>query len=107
VIITGAGSGIGLIAARELARVGAAVIAAVRDPSKARPALAKLAGSVEVRQLDVSDRRASWISVEADDLSVLDESSPVGVRLTGGKCPFEGYGQDIMELEKAVLTSSG
>jgi NAD(P)-dependent dehydrogenase (short-subunit alcohol dehydrogenase family) len=55
VIITGAGSGIGLIAARELARVGAAVIAAVRDPSKARPALAKLAGSVEVRQLDVSD----------------------------------------------------
>src|ERR1700685_2305799 len=55
VIITGAGSGIGLIAARELARVGAAVIAAVRDTSKARPALAKLAGSVEVRQLDVSD----------------------------------------------------
>jgi NAD(P)-dependent dehydrogenase (short-subunit alcohol dehydrogenase family) len=55
VIITGAGSGIGLIAARELARVGATVIAAVRDPAKARPALAKLAGSVEVRQLDVSD----------------------------------------------------
>ena len=55
VIITRAGSGIGLIAARELARVGATVIAAVRDPAKARPALAKLAGSVEVRQLDVSD----------------------------------------------------
>lgn len=55
VIITGAGSGIGLIAARELARVGATVIAAVRDPAKARPALAKLAGSVEVRHLDVSD----------------------------------------------------
>ena len=31
------------------------MIAAVRDPAKARPALAKLAGSVEVRHLDVSD----------------------------------------------------
>jgi hypothetical protein len=55
----------------------------------------------------VSDRRASWISVEADDLSVLDESGPVGVLLTGGKCPFKGCGWDIMEMEKAVLTSSG
>jgi NAD(P)-dependent dehydrogenase (short-subunit alcohol dehydrogenase family) len=55
VIITGAGSGIGLIAARELARVGARVVAAVRDPAKARLALANVAGPVEVRHLDVSD----------------------------------------------------
>ncbi len=55
VVITGAGSGIGLIAARELAGVGARVVAAVRDPAKARPALADVAGWVEVRQLDVSD----------------------------------------------------
>jgi NAD(P)-dependent dehydrogenase (short-subunit alcohol dehydrogenase family) len=55
VVITGAGSGIGLIAARELARVGATVVAAVRDPGKARPTLAEAAGSVHVRQLDVSD----------------------------------------------------
>jgi NAD(P)-dependent dehydrogenase (short-subunit alcohol dehydrogenase family) len=55
VVITGAGSGVGLIAARELARIGARVVAAVRDPARARPALAGLAGSVEIRQLDVSD----------------------------------------------------
>jgi NAD(P)-dependent dehydrogenase (short-subunit alcohol dehydrogenase family) len=55
VVITGAGSGLGLIAARELARVGATVIAAVRDPAKAQPALAEIAGSVEIRPLDVSD----------------------------------------------------
>ena len=33
VVITGAGSGIGLIAARALASAGASVIAAVRDPA--------------------------------------------------------------------------
>ena len=55
VVITGAGSGIGLIAARELARAGASVVAAVRDPAKARAALAGVAGPVQVRQLDVSD----------------------------------------------------
>jgi NAD(P)-dependent dehydrogenase (short-subunit alcohol dehydrogenase family) len=55
VVITGAGRGIGLIAARELARMGATVVAAVRDPAKARPTLAEVAGSVHVRQLDVSD----------------------------------------------------
>ena len=55
VVITGAGSGIGLIAARELARGGAKVVAAVRDPAKARSALAAVPGSVEIRQLDVSD----------------------------------------------------
>jgi NAD(P)-dependent dehydrogenase (short-subunit alcohol dehydrogenase family) len=55
VVITGAGSGIGLIAARELVRAGARVIAAVRDPAKARPALAVVAGLIEIRQLDVSD----------------------------------------------------
>jgi NAD(P)-dependent dehydrogenase (short-subunit alcohol dehydrogenase family) len=58
VVITGAGSGIGLIAARELAGAGARVIAAVRDPARARAALAGAADparSVEIRQLDVSD----------------------------------------------------
>jgi hypothetical protein len=59
VVITGAGSGIGLFAARELAGVGATVVAAVRDPAKARPALARVAGSVEIRRLDVSDLGSS------------------------------------------------
>ncbi len=67
VVITGAGSGIGLIAARELARVGARVVAAVRDPAKARAALADVAGAVEIRPLDVSDLGSIRAFVDATE----------------------------------------
>jgi NAD(P)-dependent dehydrogenase (short-subunit alcohol dehydrogenase family) len=70
VVITGAGSGIGLIAARELARVGATVVAAVRDPTKARPALADVAGSVQIRPLDVSDLGSIRAFVDATEGTV-------------------------------------
>ena len=70
VMITGAGSGIGLIAARELARVGATVVAAVRDPAKARPALADAAGRVELRQLDVSDLESVRAFADATETAV-------------------------------------
>jgi NAD(P)-dependent dehydrogenase (short-subunit alcohol dehydrogenase family) len=55
VVITGANSGIGLIAARELARVGARTIVAVRDPQKGERAAAAIDGDVEVRRLDLAD----------------------------------------------------
>jgi len=67
VVITGAGSGIGLVAARELARAGATVVAAVRDPAKARAALAGVAGSVEIRPLDVSDLGSIRAFVDATE----------------------------------------
>ncbi len=55
VLITGASSGIGLVAARELARVGARVVLAVRDVEKGRRAIAGAPGTFEVERLDVSD----------------------------------------------------
>lgn len=55
VLVTGAGSGIGLITARELARVGATVVLGVRDVDKGRAAVAGLPGEFDVRHLDVSD----------------------------------------------------
>jgi NAD(P)-dependent dehydrogenase (short-subunit alcohol dehydrogenase family) len=55
VLITGAGSGIGLITARELGRVGACVVLAVRDTQKGRRAIAGMPGVFDVRRVDVSD----------------------------------------------------
>lgn len=55
VIVTGANSGLGLVTARELARVGATTILAVRDLGKGTAAAAEMAGDVQVRRLDLQD----------------------------------------------------
>jgi NAD(P)-dependent dehydrogenase (short-subunit alcohol dehydrogenase family) len=65
VVITGAGTGIGLISARELARAGARVVVAVRNEAKARDAIRGMPGLIEVRRLDVSD--LSSVRAFADD----------------------------------------
>ncbi|MCX2923114.1 SDR family NAD(P)-dependent oxidoreductase [Streptomyces sp. NEAU-W12] len=55
VVITGAGGGIGLVATRELARVGAHMVLAVRNIDKARRAVAGMRGDFDFRHLDVAD----------------------------------------------------
>lgn len=58
-IVTGANSGLGLVTARELARAGAHVVLAVRDPAKGVAASEMIAAavpgaSVEVNELDLA-----------------------------------------------------
>ncbi|MCH9666975.1 MAG: SDR family NAD(P)-dependent oxidoreductase [Actinomycetia bacterium] len=55
IIVTGANSGLGLVTARELARVGARTILAVRNLDKGKAAAAEMSGDVEVRKLDLQD----------------------------------------------------
>jgi NAD(P)-dependent dehydrogenase (short-subunit alcohol dehydrogenase family) len=55
VIITGANSGLGAVTARELARVGAKVVMAVRDTSKGEAAAQRMTGELAVRELDLQD----------------------------------------------------
>jgi NAD(P)-dependent dehydrogenase (short-subunit alcohol dehydrogenase family) len=55
VVVTGANSGLGAIAARELARAGARVVLAVRDAARGEAAAASMPGFTEVHALDLAD----------------------------------------------------
>ncbi|MGE5693711.1 MAG: oxidoreductase [Candidatus Sericytochromatia bacterium] len=70
VIVTGANSGLGLITARELARVGAHVVLAVRNTAKGEDAAAGIRGSVEVRKLDLEDLAS--VHEFADGIAAVD-----------------------------------
>jgi hypothetical protein len=70
VIVTGANSGLGLITARELARVGANVVLAVRNTAKGDDAAAGMSGNVEVRKLDLQD--LSSVKEFADGVTAVD-----------------------------------
>jgi NAD(P)-dependent dehydrogenase (short-subunit alcohol dehydrogenase family) len=54
-VVTGANSGIGLAAARELGRAGARVVLAVRDEARCAAAAESIPGATEVRRLDLAD----------------------------------------------------
>jgi NAD(P)-dependent dehydrogenase (short-subunit alcohol dehydrogenase family) len=55
IVVTGATSGIGRVAARELGRAGAHVVLAVRDTRAGERVAAAMPGSTEVRPLDLAD----------------------------------------------------
>jgi NAD(P)-dependent dehydrogenase (short-subunit alcohol dehydrogenase family) len=69
-IVTGASGGLGEVTARELARVGAHVILAVRNVEKGDAAAERMAGDLEVRRLDLQD--LSSVRRFADDIAGVD-----------------------------------
>jgi NAD(P)-dependent dehydrogenase (short-subunit alcohol dehydrogenase family) len=73
VVVTGASSGIGLEAARELSAHGARTILAVRDVAKGRDASKDFTGSYDVRELNLADLESvrSFAAEWSGDLDVL------------------------------------
>ncbi len=78
-VVTGANSGLGLVTSRELARVGARVVMAVRDVAKGEKAARTAPGNVEVRRLDLADLSSvrSFAAGWEGDLDVLINNAGV------------------------------
>jgi NAD(P)-dependent dehydrogenase (short-subunit alcohol dehydrogenase family) len=78
-VITGANSGIGFAAARELGRAGARVVLAVRDVAKGEAAAAAIEGDTEVRRLDLADLESVHAFADAweGDIDVLVNNAGV------------------------------
>jgi NAD(P)-dependent dehydrogenase (short-subunit alcohol dehydrogenase family) len=91
-VVTGANSGIGLAAARELAGAGAHVVLAVRDTAKGDKAAATLSGSREVRRLDLADLasiRAFADGLDGTEIDVLVNNA--GVMATPERRTKDGF----------------
>jgi len=89
-VVTGANSGIGLAAARELGRAGARVVLAVRDPARGEQAAATVPGS-EVRRLDLADLASVHAFADAweGDIDVLINNA--GVMATPERRTTDGF----------------
>lgn len=100
-VITGASSGIGLVATRELARAGADVVMAVRNTAKGEQAaetFGRTRGRIEVQRLDV----ASLASVRAFADSW---SRPVDVLINNAGIMMVPYASTGEGLESQMATN--
>jgi NAD(P)-dependent dehydrogenase (short-subunit alcohol dehydrogenase family) len=97
VIVTGANSGLGEITARELARVGAKVILAVRNTGKGDAAASAMTGEVEVRRVDLQDLASVREFAEGVDA--------VDVLINNAGIMAVPYGQTVDGFESQIGTN--
>jgi len=94
-IVTGANSGIGRVAALELARAGAAVTLAVRDTNKGKAAANAMTGDVNVRPLDLADLGSVRSFAEAVEGPVNLLVDNAGVMATPEQRTADGFEMQI------------
>jgi NAD(P)-dependent dehydrogenase (short-subunit alcohol dehydrogenase family) len=94
-IVTGANSGIGRVAALELARAGAAVTLAVRNTTKGEAAAAGMTGDVTVRPLDLADLASvrSFADAIEGPINLLVDNA--GVMATPEQRTVDGFEMQI------------
>ena len=90
-IVTGANSGIGLGAARELASAGAQVVLAVRDTAKGKAAASELTGNAEVRELDLANLASVRGFAEDLDHEIDVLVNNAGVMATPHRTTADGF----------------
>jgi NAD(P)-dependent dehydrogenase (short-subunit alcohol dehydrogenase family) len=95
-VVTGANSGLGLVAARELARHGCAVVLAVRNTDKGSEALSTFAdpGTARVQELDLADLAsvrsfAQRLAGEQDRLDLLINNA--GIMAAPWRLTVDGF----------------
>jgi NAD(P)-dependent dehydrogenase (short-subunit alcohol dehydrogenase family) len=86
-VVTGANSGLGMVTARELARAGALVVLACRDPERGASAVAAIraevpTASLDLRQLDLASQASvrefsSQLATDYDGLDLLINNAGV------------------------------
>ena len=94
-IVTGANSGLGAVTARELARVGAQVILAVRNTGKGETAAREMTGDVEVRRLDLQDLASVRQFVEGIDSNIDVLVNNAGIMAVPHAVTADGFESQI------------
>ena len=94
-IVTGANSGLGAVTARELARVGAQVILAVRNTGKGESAAREMTGDVEVRRLDLQDLASVRQFVEGIDSNIDVLVNNAGIMAVPHAVTADGFESQI------------
>src|ERR1700757_4263214 len=94
VIITGANSGLGEVTARELARIGATIIMAVRNTSKGEAAAGQMTGQGEGPRLDLQDLASVREFADGmDEVDVLINNA--GIMATPFELTADGFESQI------------
>ncbi|MEV7085514.1 oxidoreductase [Streptomyces sp. NPDC093085] len=90
-VVTGGNSGIGIATVEALAAAGAHVVLAVRDPGRGEAAAKSVAGSVEVRRLDLADLASvrEFATAWKGDLDLLVNNA--GVKSTPESRTKDGF----------------